>query len=284
MTWYGQCQMTKVRSRPRVPPHRGQQASGQQVAAQDKIHFCARNMGQRAKGCPSGRPGPAPGSVRDQGAGRTGERATRRHPGRAPPPGNAAAVVPRAGRGPGHRPQHGRRGLQPAGRRGMADRADRGGDLRRSRRAAAPGAAVAARPASRRPATTCGPGCPTCRRSRAAPGSRRPAVLAAAPDHLLGYPDPRGLPQLRTALADYLARAPGRDRRSRVHRHLRGFRAGLAGIAARCARRARPPSRWRRTATSSPRHRRRAGPGPRRCPSTAWAPSSARPPGRTRCC
>jgi GntR family transcriptional regulator/MocR family aminotransferase len=34
-------------------------------------------------------------------------------------------------------------------------------------------------------------------------------VLAAAPDHLLGYPDPRGLPQLRVALADYLARARG---------------------------------------------------------------------------
>jgi len=25
------------------------------------------------------------------------------------------------------------------------------------------------------------------------------------PDYLLGYPDPRGLPQLRAALADYLA-------------------------------------------------------------------------------
>jgi GntR family transcriptional regulator/MocR family aminotransferase len=34
-------------------------------------------------------------------------------------------------------------------------------------------------------------------------------VLAAAPDHLLGYPDPRGLPALRTALAGYLARARG---------------------------------------------------------------------------
>jgi GntR family transcriptional regulator/MocR family aminotransferase len=34
-------------------------------------------------------------------------------------------------------------------------------------------------------------------------------VLAAAPDHLLGYPDPRGLPQLRTALAGYLARVRG---------------------------------------------------------------------------
>jgi len=34
-------------------------------------------------------------------------------------------------------------------------------------------------------------------------------VLAAAPDHLLGYPDPRGLPPLRAALAGYLARARG---------------------------------------------------------------------------
>ena len=35
------------------------------------------------------------------------------------------------------------------------------------------------------------------------------AALAAAPDHVLGYPDPRGLPQLRAALASYLARARG---------------------------------------------------------------------------
>jgi GntR family transcriptional regulator / MocR family aminotransferase len=35
------------------------------------------------------------------------------------------------------------------------------------------------------------------------------AALAAAPDHVLGYPDPRGLPQLRAALAGYLARARG---------------------------------------------------------------------------
>ena len=34
-------------------------------------------------------------------------------------------------------------------------------------------------------------------------------ALAAAPDHLLGYPDPRGLPQLRAVLAGYLARARG---------------------------------------------------------------------------
>jgi GntR family transcriptional regulator / MocR family aminotransferase len=35
------------------------------------------------------------------------------------------------------------------------------------------------------------------------------AALGAAPGHVLGYPDPRGLPRLRTALADYLARARG---------------------------------------------------------------------------
>jgi GntR family transcriptional regulator/MocR family aminotransferase len=35
------------------------------------------------------------------------------------------------------------------------------------------------------------------------------AALSAAPDHVLGYPDPRGLPQLRSALAGYLARARG---------------------------------------------------------------------------
>jgi GntR family transcriptional regulator/MocR family aminotransferase len=35
------------------------------------------------------------------------------------------------------------------------------------------------------------------------------AALGAAPDHVMGYPDPRGLPQLRTALAAYLARTRG---------------------------------------------------------------------------
>ena len=55
-------------------------------------------------------------------------------------------------------------------------------------------------------------------------------ALGAAPDHLLGYPDPRGLPQLRAVLADYLARARGVDRQSRAHRDLRGLRA-RAGLA-----------------------------------------------------
>ena len=35
------------------------------------------------------------------------------------------------------------------------------------------------------------------------------ASLNAAPDDVLGYPDPRGLPELRTALTGYLARARG---------------------------------------------------------------------------
>lgn len=35
------------------------------------------------------------------------------------------------------------------------------------------------------------------------------AALGAASGHVLDYPDPRGLPQLRAALADYLARARG---------------------------------------------------------------------------
>ena len=35
------------------------------------------------------------------------------------------------------------------------------------------------------------------------------AALDATPDHVLGYPDPRGLPPLRAALASYLARARG---------------------------------------------------------------------------
>jgi GntR family transcriptional regulator/MocR family aminotransferase len=34
-------------------------------------------------------------------------------------------------------------------------------------------------------------------------------ALSATPDHVLGYPDARGLPQLRVALAGYLARARG---------------------------------------------------------------------------
>jgi GntR family transcriptional regulator/MocR family aminotransferase len=55
-------------------------------------------------------------------------------------------------------------------------------------------------------------------------------ALADAPDHLLGYGDPRGVPQLRGALAEYIARARG------VHADpgriviCAGFAHGLGGL------------------------------------------------------
>ena len=56
-------------------------------------------------------------------------------------------------------------------------------------------------------------------------------VLAAAPDHLLGYPDPRGLPRLREALAEYLARARGVTADPACIVICAGFAHGLAGIS-----------------------------------------------------
>jgi GntR family transcriptional regulator / MocR family aminotransferase len=62
-------------------------------------------------------------------------------------------------------------------------------------------------------------------------------ALAAAPDWLLGYPDPRGLPQLRTAVADYLARARGVAAHPENVVICAGFVHGLA-IVCRALRRA----------------------------------------------
>ena len=56
-------------------------------------------------------------------------------------------------------------------------------------------------------------------------------VLAAAPDHLLGYPDPRGVPALRAALADYLARARGVTADPARIVVCAGFTHGLAGVS-----------------------------------------------------
>jgi GntR family transcriptional regulator/MocR family aminotransferase len=56
-------------------------------------------------------------------------------------------------------------------------------------------------------------------------------VLAATPDHLLGYPDPRGVPPLRAALADYLARARGVTADPAHIVICAGFAHGLAGIS-----------------------------------------------------
>jgi GntR family transcriptional regulator/MocR family aminotransferase len=72
------------------------------------------------------------------------------------------------------------------------------------------GAAGAARPEAAVPRYDLRPGVPDLsafpRRAWLATARK---VLATAPDDLLGYPDPRGLPSLRAALADYLARARG---------------------------------------------------------------------------
>ncbi len=78
------------------------------------------------------------------------------------------------------------------------------------RRAPGQGTASAARPEAAVPRFDLRPGVPDLsafpRRAWLATARK---VLATAPDHLLGYPDPRGLPPLRAALADYLARARG---------------------------------------------------------------------------
>jgi GntR family transcriptional regulator/MocR family aminotransferase len=78
------------------------------------------------------------------------------------------------------------------------------------RRAADPGPGPLARPEVAAPRYDLRPGVPDL---SAFPGDAWLAtarkVLAAAPRQLLDYPDPRGLPQLRAALAGYLARARG---------------------------------------------------------------------------
>jgi GntR family transcriptional regulator/MocR family aminotransferase len=78
------------------------------------------------------------------------------------------------------------------------------------RRAADPGPGPLARPKAAAPRYDLRPGVPDL---SAFPASAWLAtarkVLAAAPRQLLDYPDPRGLAQLRAALAGYLARARG---------------------------------------------------------------------------
>jgi len=56
-------------------------------------------------------------------------------------------------------------------------------------------------------------------------------VLNEAPDAALGYADPRGVLELRTALADYLARTRTVDTSSSAIRVLGGFGAGLGFLA-----------------------------------------------------
>ena len=78
------------------------------------------------------------------------------------------------------------------------------------RRAADPGPGPAARPEAAAPRYDLRAGAPdTSAFPRGAWLAASRKVLAAAPGQLLDYPDPRGLPQLRQALAGYLARARG---------------------------------------------------------------------------
>ena len=83
-------------------------------------------------------PGPDGGRLGPPGAGPAGGGAARRGPDRAARPGHPAAVLPRARRRPWPGPQHGGRGLRPAGRGRLADRAawlgHRGGGSRGGRR------------------------------------------------------------------------------------------------------------------------------------------------------
>ena len=107
------------------------------------------------------------------------------------------------------RPEHDRRGVRAARRRGLADRRHRVGHAGRRPFEAVPPVLDAAgdRPAA---ATTCGPVSPT------SPPSHRAAWLTAArkalndaPADAFGYGDPRGRPELRHALAGYVSRARG---------------------------------------------------------------------------
>ncbi|MEU9491838.1 PLP-dependent aminotransferase family protein [Streptomyces sp. NPDC048215] len=91
--------------------------------------------------------------------------------------------------------------------------ARQGSGTRVAQRAAPPGPAARGarpRPVRRRPAHNLMPGSPDLSsfpRAEWLKASRR--ALAAAPDAAFGYDDPRGRVELRTALADYLARARG---------------------------------------------------------------------------
>ncbi len=67
------------------------------------------------------------------------------------------------------------------------------------------------------------------------------AALAAAGDDVLGYPDPRGLPELREALARYLGRARGVHARPENIIVCSGYVHGLALICRMLSDRARSP-------------------------------------------
>ena len=88
-------------------------------------------------------------------------------------------------------------------------------------------------------------------------------ALTAAPAEALGYCDPRGRPELRQALAGYLARARGvqvtPDRVVAAPATPRGWPC----CARYCAPAGRRCSQWRRSARNPPERRRGQRPGRR---------------------
>ena len=160
-----------------------------------------------------------------------------------------AAVLPGPGRRPGHRAQHRRRRL----RRSWSPRAGwRPGPARArgspSARATAQPRPWPARGSAARPRYRPAPGVPPCRRSRAGPGWPPPGTaLAAADDSVLGYPDPRGLAELRARWPEYLGRARGVVASPGERDHLRRLRAwagpGLPGPRRRGGTASSPPRR-----------------------------------------
>ena len=163
-------------------------------------------------------------------------------------PGDAAAVEPRARLDARDHARRGQRGLRPARVRGLPEHAPgRAGAGRRVGPAPAPARArPLAAPALRlRPAARAGPRA----RSRATRGCARCARPGArAPFDALGEPDPRGVPELREALAEQLARARGAATDPEHVLVCRGFRAGFSALCrwlARARRRTTSRSRTR---------------------------------------
>ena len=163
--------------------------------------------------------------------------------------------------------EHGRGRLRPAGRRGLARRAAGLGHAGRPARRRDPGRRR--RPAghrgARRRATTCGRARPTSRPSRASAwlAAAAPQRCAAPPCDAFGYGDPRGRPELREALAGYLARARGVRADPGPDRRLLGLRAGPRALLGRRLRRRGGRVAWPSRPTACD-HRRRSSP-PRAC-------------------
>ena len=136
------------------------------------------------------------------------------------PPGTRLPPDPRAGRRTQRLARRGRRGIRAARRRGLpADAAGR----RDVRRAGDRGLGTrqtpdrvlllaTARVATRRARAEIRPAPRAARARRRVPagvGARASRALRTTPDARLGYPDPRGEPELREALAASLARRRG---------------------------------------------------------------------------